>query len=666
MVKRLLIANRGEIARRIARTCRRLGIEYVAVHSEADGAAAHLEGAFDQVLLGPSPAADSYLRADALVDAALRTGCDAVHPGYGFLSENAAFAAAVADAGLVFVGPDAHTIAAMGDKATAKRRMGEAGVPVLPGSADATDSVDEIRAHAARIGYPVILKPVAGGGGKGMHVIERESDLAPAVEAAVRLALANFGDGRLLVERYLRRPRHIEVQVFGDTHGNVVHLYERECSLQRRHQKIVEEAPAACLPADVREALLSAAVRGARAIGYVNAGTFEFILDSEGRSDNGDGFYFLEVNTRLQVEHPVTEAVTGLDLVEWQLRVAAGERLPLTQGEITASGHAVEVRVYAEDPDADFRPAPGRALAAVWPAGLRVDAAFDRAGDVPVFYDPMIAKLVAHGPGRPAALARLLDAVRSTAVLGLTTNLGFLADLLSDTRVRAGLIDTHLVDEFTARAAGTRPDIEPSAAACAAAMSLPAGTGGRTAESPWSGSLGALDRRLLDPDAPLGRVATRVGGRPLEASLLSRRGDTLTVSVAGERLTVTCAPDGELLRGTVGEARWTGLRRGDGCELVVDGRRLSLTLGVAGEDDGAAGGDAVTSPMPGTVVQLPVAVGDLVQQGDTVAIVEAMKMENRILAPVSGVVEEIRCALADIVSADQVLVVIESQQNERK
>ncbi|MFF9770984.1 biotin carboxylase N-terminal domain-containing protein [Streptomyces sp. NPDC014636] len=658
MVKRLLIANRGEIARRIARTCRRLGIEYVAVHSEADRAAAHLEGAFEQVLLGPSPAADSYLRVDALVDAALRTGCDAVHPGYGFLSENPRFAAAVAEAGLVFVGPGADTISAMGDKATAKRLMAEAGVPVLPGSVDATESADEIRAHAARTGYPVILKPVAGGGGKGMRVIEREDDLAAAVEAAVRLARANFGDGRLLVERYLRRPRHIEVQVFGDAHGNVLHLFERECSLQRRHQKIVEEAPAVNLPADVRQALLSAAVRGARAIGYVNAGTFEFVLDRTGE------FFFLEVNTRLQVEHPVTEAITGLDLVEWQLRVAAGEELPLSQDEITSSGHAVEVRVYAEDPDAEFRPAPGRILDARWPTGLRVDAAFDTTGDVPVFYDPMIAKLVAHGPARPAALARLRHAVRDTAVLGLTTNLGFLADLLDDTRVSAGLLDTHLVDEFTARAAEQPRDLEPLAAACAAAMALPARPPGATAESPWSGSLGALDRELLDPRAPLGRVACRVGSRPLEAALLSRRAGALTVAVAGERYGVTCAPDGALVRGTAGEVRWAGLRRADGLELVVDGRRVALTLAVAGEDDGAAGTGAVTSPMPGTVVQLPVGVGDLVRQGDTVAIVEAMKMENRVLAPAAGVVEEIRCAVSEIVTADQILVVIGPEPRE--
>ncbi|WP_460107056.1 acetyl/propionyl/methylcrotonyl-CoA carboxylase subunit alpha [Streptomyces sp. YKOK-J1] len=661
MVKRLLIANRGEIARRIARTCRRLGIEYVAVHSEADAAAAHLDGAFEQVLIGPSPAADSYLRADALIDAALRTGCDAVHPGYGFLSENAEFAAAAAEAGLVFVGPGASTIAAMGDKAIAKRLMAEAGVPVLPGSSDATESVDEIRANAARIGYPVILKPVAGGGGKGMRVIEREDDLAPAVEAAIRLARANFGDGRLLVERYLRRPRHIEVQVFGDTHGNVVHLFERECSLQRRHQKIVEEAPAVGLPVDVQEALRSAAVRGAQAIGYVNAGTFEFILDSAG---DGSGFYFLEVNTRLQVEHPVTEAVTGLDLVEWQLLIAAGERLPLAQDEITASGHAVEVRVYAEDPDAGFRPAPGRALVAKWPADVRVDAAFDDAGEVPAFYDPMIAKLIAHGPARPAALARLLHSVRSTAVLGLTTNLGFLADLLRDPRVSAGLIDTHLVDDFTARAAEHGRDLEPAASACAAAMSLPARNPAGTNGSPWSGTVGALDRHLLDPHAPLGRVPCRVGGRPLEAALLSLRTGDLTVAVAGERFRVTYEQEGALLRGRVGEALWTGLRRGDDCELVVDGRRLTLTLGVSGEDDSSAAGDAVTSPMPGTVIQLSVAVGEAVRQGDTVAIVEAMKMENRVLAPSSGVVEEIRCEVADIVSADQVLVVIGAERCE--
>ncbi|WP_432073705.1 biotin carboxylase N-terminal domain-containing protein [Streptomyces wuyuanensis] len=651
MIKRLLIANRGEIARRIARTCRRLGIEYVAVYSDPDRAAPHLEGAVERVRIGPAAAADSYLSIESIVDAALRSGCDAVHPGYGFLSENHHFASAVADAGLVFVGPDAAMIAAMGDKATARALMAEAGVPVLPGSEDATESVDRLVADARRIGYPVILKPVAGGGGKGMRVVEDEADMADAVAEAVRLGRGNFGDGRLLAERYVPRPRHIEVQVFGDTHGALVHLFERECSLQRRHQKIIEEAPAAGLTPGVRAALLEAAVRGARALGYVNAGTFEFILDTDGR------FYFLEVNTRLQVEHPVTEEITGVDLVEWQLRVAAGEHLPLAQHEITATGHAVECRVYAEDPDAGFQPAPGRADVVEWPADaghVRVEAAFDTYGDVPAFYDPMIAKLVARGHDRVSALRRLADAARTTMVVGLTTNLGFVADLLQDTRVVAGRVDTHLVDAFVA---DTPPRGRSAvAAACAAAMEVP--PTGDPASSPWTGTVGPLDRPALDSDAPLGRVVLRAGGEELEARLTGVHGGAVDVVVHDRTFRVTVSHRDGLFRGAVGDQRWVGLRVADRFELVVDGRRTELTARTHAESGAEAVDDVVRSPMPGTVVALSCAVGDTVEEGEVLMIVEAMKMENRILAPLGGVVEEIRCDLHGTVSADQVLVVL--------
>ncbi|MCG6499500.1 biotin carboxylase N-terminal domain-containing protein [Kitasatospora sp. A2-31] len=715
MIKRVLIANRGEIARRIARTCRRLGIEYVAVHSDADRHSAHLAGAVEQVRIGPAAAADSYLNVGALVDAAVRTGCDAVHPGYGFLSEHPGFAAAVAGAGLVWIGPDAEMITAMGDKATARALMAAAGVPVLPGSETATESAEEILADAERIGYPVMLKPVAGGGGKGMRVVRAAADLPDAVAEAVRLGRSSFGDGRLLVERYVEHPRHLEVQVFGDRHGDVVHLYERECSLQRRHQKIVEEAPAANLSATVREELLAAAVRGARSLGYVNAGTFEFILDAEER------FYFLEVNTRLQVEHPVTEEITGVDLVEWQLLVADGQRLPLAQDEITATGHAVEVRVYAEDPAHGFRPAPGRASAVRWPAGVRVEAAFDdtssayggppadgpsaggaepvagtpapfhggaapafgTGADVPPFYDPMFAKLVARGPDRPAALRRLLAAVRGTALPGLTTNLGFLAELLQAPAVVAGRMDTHLVDALTAAAAAPaglgdaeaaapspsapagRGDRVPAAAACAAAMQLP--PLGEAPASPWHGAVGPFDRLRLDPLAPLGRIVLRHGGRTLDAGLLARRGATVDVQVEGSRFTVTSAAvpgHAGLVQGAVGDAHWTGLRTATGWEIAVDGHRVALAGQSFAAGAGGAADTTVTSQMPGTVVGLLCEVGDRVEEGDALVIVEAMKMENRILAPFSGVVTGIRCAVRDLVAAEQVLVELDGAPEE--
>ncbi|MBR7832862.1 ATP-grasp domain-containing protein [Actinospica durhamensis] len=647
MLKRVLIANRGEIARRIARTCARLGVEYVAVHSEADTEAEHLFGAFARAPIGPAPAAESYLNIDALVDAAVRHGCDAVHPGYGFLSENPRFAERVLAAGLTFVGPRPETIAAMGDKSTARALMAAAGVPVLPGSAEATESVDALLADARRIGYPLILKPTAGGGGKGMRVVHEEAELADAAAEAIRLGRAAFGDGRVLAERYVARPRHIEVQVFGDVHGAVVHLFERDCSLQRRHQKIVEEAPAAGLDPTVRAALLDAAVRGAEALKYVNAGTFEFILGPAG------DFYFLEVNTRLQVEHPVTEEITGLDLVEWQLRVAAGEPLPLAQEEISATGHAVECRVYAEDPAAGFRPAPGRALLARWPESVRVEAAFEDAGAAPEHYDPLVAKLIAHGPDRATALRRLRAALGATAVLGLTTNVGFLARLLDEPRVRAGRMDTHLVDRVVADGAA---EPEEAAVACAAAM---AGLGGPYPDSPWFGGLGPLDRAALDPAAPLGRIAVRRGERERVARLLSRSGRGLVVAVDEVPFDVSGAARGRLWHGRVGPHTWFGLRTGEGYELAVDGYRIALAEHVYGLENDQNTDNVLRSTLPGTVVALPHAAGDVVEAGETVLVLEAMKMEHRLVAPARSVIASLGAALHDAVAAGQVLAVLE-------
>jgi len=649
MLRRVLIANRGEIVRRVACTCGRLGIEWVAVYSDADRTADYLRGAAATVAIGPGPAIASYLRGDALVEAAIQMGCDAVHPGYGFLSENADFARLVSRAGLIFVGPDADTITAMGDKATAKRLMQAADVPVVPGSTEAVDDLEHLAGIAMLLGYPIILKPVAGGGGKGMQIVECSDGLAIAAEAATRVARAAFGDGRLLVERYIQRPRHIEVQVFADRHGNVVHLFERECSLQRRHQKIVEEAPAPHLSSITRDALLQAAVRGAQAIGYVGAGTFEFILDAD------DEFYFLEMNPRLQVEHPVTEAVTGLDLVEWQFRVAAGEALPLTQSAVQANGHAVECRVYAEDSDRGFQPAPGRAIAVRWPADLRVDSAFDIAGDVPMFYDPLVAKLVAHAPTRTEAIERLRRGIDRTRTLGLTTNLPFVTMLLSDLNVVNGRVDTGLVDRLAA--ALHVPDHAAAACACAAALVWRRATG-QGVGSPWAGAAGSFDRGWLDSAAPLGRIGIVLASTRREVRLISAAGDRLVAAVDSQIFDVTVQPDeGGVWSGRCGMLPWAGLLNGTVAELVIAGRRLVPSIERPADESAArVGGSHAVAPMPGVVVALPLAVGEQAQPGETLAIVEAMKMENRIIAEIACTVEELCCEVGEMVSAGQKLV----------
>ena len=654
MFKRLLIANRGEIARRIARTCRRMAIEYVAVYSDADSGAPHVEGAAVRVAIGPAAAARSYLDGDALIRAALSTGCDALHPGYGFLSENSGFATAVEAAGLVFIGPAPGTIADMGDKATAKAIMAKAGVPVVPGSTEASDDPERILTLLARDGYPALLKPVAGGGGKGMTVVESRDGRA-AVESAIRTARAAFGDGRLLVERFVRNPRHVEVQVFGDGRGSVVHLFERECSLQRRHQKIVEEAPAASLPRSLRDALIAAAVRGAGAISYRNAGTFEFIVGEDG------AFYFLEVNTRLQVEHTVTEAITGLDLVEWQLRIAAGEPLPLSQEAIRSIGHAIECRVYAEDPAAGFRPAPGRVGRVRWPGDARIESAVEDGTAVPPDYDPMIAKLIVHAQDRPAAIEAMSAAILDTAVVGLTTNLGFLHRLLTAPEVVAGEAGTGFIDAALPRLLLEVPECDALAAA-AAAIAFAAMPKEGTARSPWQAPR-PHDRTLLDADAPLGRIVLARGDSSHVAGLHAIDRDSITVSVGSgaNMLTVSVGCADGLIGGAVAGRRWHALVEPESVNITIAGTHLRFDRRPAAADALVdAAGDA-TAQVPGVVVALAVVAGERVTRGQVLAVVEAMKFENPVTAPRDGIVAEVACAVGDQVRAGQVLVRLEDQ-----
>lgn len=661
MIKRLLIANRGEIAGRIARTCRRLGVEYVTVHSEADAGAAYLEGSVASMCIGPTAASGSYLNIERLLDAARNTHCDAVHPGYGFLSENPVFAAAVVEAGMVFVGPDAPTIAAMGDKGRAKALMAEAGVPVIPGSSEASDEPARIVEMVKTIGLPVLLKPVAGGGGKGMEVVTDWDRLAAAAESGIRLARSSFADGRLLVERLVREPRHIEVQVFGDSHGNVVHLFERECSLQRRHQKIVEEAPAANLDEGIREQLLSAAVRGARAIGYRNAGTFEFIVGTDG------SFYFLEVNTRLQVEHPVTEEITGIDLVEWQLRVAEGEPLPLQQQDIVARGHAIECRVYAEDPARNFQPTPGRVQRVMWPANLRVESALCNGEDVSPHYDPMVAKLIACAPDRHQALRAMHEGLQHTGLFGLTTNIGFLDRLLVDPAVVEGRIHTRYIDENLGRLV-VDSGSSAMALACSAAL-LSAGIAppatGTVSRSPWESSAltGIVDRSQLDRDAPFGRIALRSGEHWVTARLLAVGESSARVAI-GERDASTYevaigVRDGAW-GGAVDGVPWSAVEVPGAIELVIAGQRVRFETRL--DESGPTDGESVaTAPMAGTVALINVSAGDVVARGSVLAVVEAMKMENPVVAQCDGVVERVLVDVGASVSGGQALVLLEAE-----
>jgi acetyl-CoA/propionyl-CoA carboxylase biotin carboxyl carrier protein len=653
----VLVANRGEIAVRVIRTLRRLGVRSVAVHSDADAGAPHVLAADVAVRIGPAAAAQSYLSIPAILAAARATGAQAVHPGYGFLSENTAFAAACEEAGIVFVGPPSSAIEAMGDKIRAKQTVAKAGVPVVPGSDGAGLDDAALALAVEEVGYPVLLKPSAGGGGKGMREVHRAEDLADALASARREARGSFGDDTLLVERLVTTPRHIEIQVMADAHGTVIHLGERECSLQRRHQKIVEEAPSPLLSAAQRATMGAAAVEAARAVGYVGAGTVEFIVGA----DAPDEFFFMEMNTRLQVEHPVTELVTGLDLVELQLRVAAGEPLPLAQDDVQLRGHAAEVRLYAEDPAAGFLPTGGRVLALRWPEGVRVDSGIAAGGFVGSDYDPMLAKVIAHGSDRADALRRLDAALRDTVVLGLGTNTAFLRALLADADVRAGRLDTGLVgrrleewtrtelpaDVLPAVAARSLLELEPTGPVVDP-FDVPGGWRvGAPAWTTWRMAVDGGDPVVVRARGRAARATVVVGDGPeTPVSGYGGSGDHFRARVDGVDRTYTVARDGEVL--------WIGR---DGRAWAV--REQAPTDAVAGETAGAGG--PVRSPMPGTVTVVEVAEGQVVAAGDRLVVVEAMKMEHVLTAPVDGTVRGLTARAGTTVARDAVLLTVDPE-----
>ncbi|MEL7115682.1 MAG: acetyl/propionyl/methylcrotonyl-CoA carboxylase subunit alpha [Pseudomonadota bacterium] len=659
MFKKILIANRGEIACRVIATARRMGIATVAVYSEADREAKHVAWADEAVLIGPAPVADSYLRVDRILDAARATGAEAIHPGYGFLSENPDFVAAVEDAGLTFIGPPADAIRAMGLKDAAKAVMEAAGVPVVPGYHGAAQDPETLAAEAEAIGYPVLIKARAGGGGKGMRRVENSADFRAALESAQREGQASFGDPHCLIEKYITAPRHVEIQVFADGHGNVVHLFERDCSLQRRHQKVIEEAPAPGMPDQVRDAMGAAAVEAARAIGYVGAGTVEFIADgADGLRP--DGFWFMEMNTRLQVEHPVTEAITGLDLVALQLRVAAGEPLPFTQADLAITGHAVEARIYAEDPTRGFLPATGQLDRLTLPEGtefaqgdVRIDAGV-RAGDhVTPFYDPMIAKLIVHRPTRAEALAAMSRALAETEIAGLVSNVPFLQRLVAHPRFSAGDVETGLIAEAPDLVHAPAPDQALRDVAMLAALDLldPPQT-----DTPWTALRGwrawgtATHRQALiygdetfESHVTLG-PETRVDGRAIAVT-----------PFGGDRYSVT----------TETQRTYSVLRQ-DRMIRVFD-RGVPFAFAVpdplASRTEGDSAGDVILSPMPGKVTAISVAPGDTVAKGAALMILEAMKMEHTLTAPRDGVVADIAAAVGDQTADGAVLVRLEVQDD---
>jgi acetyl-CoA/propionyl-CoA carboxylase biotin carboxyl carrier protein len=661
MFDSVLVANRGEIAVRVIRTLRALGIRAVAVYSDADAEARHVREADTAVRIGPAEAAKSYLSIPAIVDAAVSSGAQAVHPGYGFLAENAEFARACEAAGLVFIGPPVAAIDAMGDKIRAKATVSKAGVPVVPGASDVDIPEGGFAEAAAKVGYPLLLKPSAGGGGKGMRLVHAPEELDAAIESARREAKGSFGDDTLLMERFVTTPRHIEIQVMADKHGNVIHLGERECSLQRRHQKIIEEAPSVLLDEATREKMGSAAAEAARSVGYVGAGTVEFIMSAK----NPDEFFFMEMNTRLQVEHPVTELVTGLDLVEWQVRVAAGEHLSVAQEDVVLNGHAVEARVYAEDPARGFIPTGGTVLAVHEPSGdgVRVDSWMTRGAVIGSNYDPMLAKVIAWGPDRAAALHRLDRALADTALLGVGTNTAFLRGLLADDDVRAGRLDTELVDRRLSELVSS--DV-PAEFFVAAALDRflelqPSGS----VVDPWDvpdgwrmGGSGGVVFRLKSGAA---RAVVRVQGTPAAAVVqvddaepaevsARRDGDVLEIRHAGgfDRYRQACGPD-----------RTVWLAR-DGLSFPFGEQEFVLSS--RGE---VAGAGPVTSPMPGTVLVVKVAAGDVVKAGTPLLVVEAMKMEHTVTAPVDGVVSELPVRAGQQVALDETLAVVTPQEEQQ-
>jgi 3-methylcrotonyl-CoA carboxylase alpha subunit len=643
----VLIANRGEIACRIAHTAKRLGMRAVAVYSAADVDALHVRVCDEAYPIGGAQARESYLSIEHLIEAARSARAECIHPGYGFLSENADFAEACARAGMTFVGPPPPAIRAMGLKDRAKALLEAAGVPVVPGYHGERQEPKFLKEKAYEIGYPVLIKPAAGGGGRGLRRVERHAEFEAALDGAVRESEAAFGASRVLIEKYVPAPRHIEIQIFADRHGNVIHLGERDCSLQRRHQKIVEEAPAPGMTADLRAQIGAAAVEAARAVGYEGAGTVEFVADGSAGLRAG-AVWFIEMNTRLQVEHPVTEAITGLDLVEWQFRIAAGEKLPLAQEQVRLSGHAVEARVYAEDVENGFLPSPGRIVALQWPADIRLDAGVEAGSTITPFYDPMIAKLIAHAPTREVALDRLKDALEHTVIAGPRTNLSFLTALCRAPAFRSGRVDTGFIDRNLAALGATPREPDYAAAALGAARLLAQLFGGSTDQAGLSGE-------SIDADSPW---AARDGFQ-----LGSTRRLTVPIVVDGDGLetTVSYGPDG--VRVTVNGAAPAQdaqtFATGEDVYVLRHGRQTRVRLAdFAASAAAEAGAGAIKAPMHGRLLEIFVQLGDRVAAGQRLAIIEAMKMEHTLSAPFAGTVRAIAAAPgAQLVEGGEIMLI---------
>ena len=665
MFDRLLIANRGEIACRVIRTAKRMGLRTVSVYSEVDAGALHVALADEGYLIGPAPAGESYLNSAAILEAARVSGAQALHPGYGFLAENADFAEACQQAGLTFVGPPPAAIRAMGSKSEAKTIMEQAGVPLVPGYHDVNQDLAVLERAARMVGYPVLIKASAGGGGKGMRVVAQPKDFDQAAAAAKREAAAAFGDDRLLVEKYLTRPRHIEVQVFADSHGNVIHLFERDCSIQRRHQKVLEEAPAPGLDPDRRAAMGAAAIEAAKAVGYQGAGTVEFIAE-------GEAFYFMEMNTRLQVEHPVTEMITGQDLVEWQLRVAAGEPLPVQQQALAIKGHAIEARIYAEDPARGFLPATGRLTRLRFPdAGkdLRVETGVRQGDAVTVHYDPMIAKLVVWGADRPAAVRRLSAALAGTQAVGPNTNIAFLAAVAGHRAYKAAELDTGFIDRHAGdllAAAGPTSDRVLALASLAVLQRRRAeaevhAAGSGDPHSPWHQTTGW--RLNVETHS---RLVFLDGEREVEVTV-RYRADGYRLSLPGGEIDArgVLEPGGDLLAELGGQQlKATIVLEQHEITVLIGAQSHCLTLndplalGAVVE----AGGGRLTAPMPGKVIQVHVAPGARVERGAPLLVLEAMKMEHTISAPGDGLVTAIHFAAGDLVEEGAELVIFDTAE----
>ncbi len=655
---KILIANRGEIACRIIATARRLGVRTVAVYSDADAQAMHVRMSDEAVHIGGAAVSESYLRGDVIIQAALATGAQAIHPGYGFLSENPDFVEAVVDAGLVFVGPSAQAIRAMGLKDAAKALMERAGVPVVPGYHGNRQEPAFLAAQADEIGYPVLIKARAGGGGKGMRRVDDAAGFAAALESAQREGVSAFGDGHVLIEKFISSPRHIEVQVFGDSYGNVVHLFERDCSLQRRHQKVIEEAPAPGMTDEVRAAMTQAAMTAVITIGYAGAGTLEFIVDGSGPL-RPDGFWFMEMNTRLQVEHPVTEAITGVDLVEWQLRVAAGEPLPRRQEDLKITGHAFEARLYAEDPANNFLPATGTLHHLSFDPGARNDTGVGSGDAISPWYDPMIAKIITHGDTRAQALDRLRGALRRTHVAGTVTNAAFLAALAVHDGFNAGTFDTGLIArDLTALTTTPPPDEVHLALAALIALDIPAHAPGSTPPGWRLWGAARSEIRMLHGTELFERVLTlngdgsvtlSGGADPVSLSDIQRDGALISARTGAHHTRIKA----QVARADLGNRRLVSVH--------CNGRTLDLILPDprAGQAARADTGNAVLAPMTGVVIKLAVGPGDVVTQGQVLGVMEAMKMETTLTAPRDGTVATVTCSVGAAVEGGLVLITLD-------